>query len=123
MSGGVAAYMLWLNRPFYGFLTFDMDKLGIIRRHQWKERLKISKAAKFESDLLKLNENIALQSREILQTFVWLGSQIWSFFNSEIEKKIILYFLRRKNLAFLTDYFSYLSKGHHRSSSCNWKVL
>ena len=69
MSGGVAAYMLWLNRPFYGFLTFDM--LGIIRRHQWKERFKISKAAKFESDLLKLNENIAPQSREILQTFVW----------------------------------------------------
>ena len=69
MSGGVAAYMLWLNRLFYGFLTFDMDKLGIIRRHQWKERLKTSKAAKFESDLLKLNENIAPQSREILQTF------------------------------------------------------
>ena len=71
MSGGVAAYMLWLNRLFYGFLTFDMDKLGIIRRHQWKERLKTSKAAKFENDLLKLNENIAPQSREILQTFVW----------------------------------------------------
>ena len=34
MSGGVAAYMLWLNRLFYVFLTFDMDKLGIIRRHQ-----------------------------------------------------------------------------------------
>ena len=58
MSGGVAAYMLWLNRPFYGFLTFDMDKLGIIRRHHWKERLKISKAAKFDSDLLT-NEDIA----------------------------------------------------------------
>ena len=37
-----------------------MDKLGIIRRHHWKERLKISKAAKFESDLLKpvSNEDI-----------------------------------------------------------------
>ena len=51
--------MLWLNRPFYGFLTFDMDKLGIIRRHRWKERLKISKSAKFDSDLLKTNKDIA----------------------------------------------------------------
>ena len=73
---GVAAYMLWLNRPFYGFLPFDMDKLGIIRRHHWKERLKSSKAAKFESDLLKPNENIAPQSREILQTFVWWGHKL-----------------------------------------------
>ena len=32
--------------------------------------LSTSKAAKFESDLLKPNENIAPQSREILQTFV-----------------------------------------------------
>ena len=27
-----------------------MDKLGKIRRHDWKERHKISKTAKFESD-------------------------------------------------------------------------
>ena len=27
-----------------------MDKLGKIRRHHWKECLKISKIAKFESD-------------------------------------------------------------------------
>ena len=47
---------LWKNRP-----------------HHWKERLKISKIAKFESDLFKTNEDIAPQSREILQTFVWLG--------------------------------------------------
>ena len=32
---------------------------------------KNSKIAEFESDLLKNNENIAPQSREILQTFVW----------------------------------------------------
>ena len=66
-----------------------MDKFGKIRRHHWKECRKISKFAKFESDLLKTNNNnnfiisIALlsyvqganddkapQSREILQTFV-----------------------------------------------------
>ena len=45
------------HRPF--FSTFDMDKLGKIRRHHWKERLKINKIAKFESDLLKTNEGIA----------------------------------------------------------------
>ena len=52
-----------------------MDKLGKIRRHHWKERLKINKIAKFESDLLKTNEDIASYSREILQTFVWVGGE------------------------------------------------
>ena len=33
-----------------------------------KERFKISKIAKFESDLLKTDEDIAPQSRQILQT-------------------------------------------------------
>ena len=32
------------------FSTFDMDQLGKILRHHWKERIKISKLAKFESD-------------------------------------------------------------------------
>ena len=50
-----------------------MDKLTKIRPHHWKERLKISKSAKFESDLLKINEDINSQSREILQTLVWWG--------------------------------------------------
>ena len=47
-------------------------------KYHWKERFKISKIAKFESDLLKTNEDIASQSREILQTFVWWGAQTWS---------------------------------------------
>ena len=47
-----------------------MDKFGKIRRHHWKECRKISKFAKFESDLLKTNDDTAPQSREILQTFV-----------------------------------------------------
>ena len=41
-----------------------MDKLS--QRH-WKEPLWISKTAKFESDLLKTNEEIACQSHEMLQ--------------------------------------------------------
>ena len=54
-----------------------MDKLGKIRRHHWKKRLKISKIAKFESDLFKTNEDTtAPQSREILQPFVWWGHKL-----------------------------------------------
>ena len=41
--------------------------------------LKASKIAKFESDLLKTNEDIAPQSREILQTFVWWKSLLIHF--------------------------------------------
>ena len=55
---------------FAVFSTFDMDKLGKTRWHHWKQRLKINKIAKFKSDLLKTNKDIAPQSREILQTFV-----------------------------------------------------
>ena len=56
---------------FFSFSTFDMDKLRKIRQLRGKERLKIGKNAKFEIDLLKSNEDMALQSREILRTFVW----------------------------------------------------
>ena len=48
-----------------------MDKLGKIRRYHWKKSLKISEIAKFESDLLKTNDEIATQKREILNTFLW----------------------------------------------------
>ena len=34
-----------------------MDKFGKIRGQHWKERLKINKIAKFESDLLKTSED------------------------------------------------------------------
>ena len=47
-----------------------MDKFRKIHRHRLKERLEISKTAKFESDLLKANEDAAPQIREILQSFV-----------------------------------------------------
>ena len=48
-----------------------MYKTGQIHWLRWKERLKKNKIAKFESDLLKTNEDIAPQSHEILQMFVW----------------------------------------------------
>ena len=52
----------------------DWDHLAKIRQHDWKEPRKISKVAKFENDLLKTKEDIAPQSREILQMFVWWGA-------------------------------------------------
>ena len=58
------------------FSTFDMDQLGQIRRHHWKERLKISKTAIFESDSSQANEDIAPKSRENLQTLVWWGTSL-----------------------------------------------
>ena len=57
------------------FSTFDKDQLANIHQHYWKECLKISKPAKFESDMLEVSKDRALQSRKILQTFVWLGGK------------------------------------------------
>ena len=51
------------------------DQLAKIRKHGWKERLKISKVAKFESDLFKTYEDTAPQRREILQTFCMVGAR------------------------------------------------
>ena len=51
------------------------DQLAKTPQHGWKERLKISKVAKIESDLLKNYEDIAQQSRGILQTFCMVGAR------------------------------------------------
>ena len=45
---------------FTVFSTFEMDN------YHWKERLKISKIAKLESDLLKTDIDTAPQGRESL---------------------------------------------------------
>ena len=49
------------------FSTFDMDQLGKIRRHHWKQRLNISNNAKFVSDTSQAIEDIASQSCENLR--------------------------------------------------------
>ena len=59
---------LWLTAaidPYTIFSTFDWKQLAKIREHGWNERLKISKCVKFESDLLKTNEDTAFKSRGI----------------------------------------------------------
>ena len=53
-----------------------MDQLWKIRRHHWKKRLKISKSAKVKSDTSQESEDIAQQSCEHLQTFVWWGASL-----------------------------------------------
>ena len=50
------------------FSTFDVDKLGKIRRHHWKKRLKISKIVKIENALLKTNSS---KSRNEI---IWWGA-------------------------------------------------
>ena len=45
------------------FSTFFWGQVAKLCQHGWKESLKISKVAKFESDLLTTNKNIAPQSR------------------------------------------------------------
>ena len=58
---GVCRWFMWFlsplsrirdisNRPFGFFLNFDMVQLEKILLQHWKERLKISKTDKFESD-------------------------------------------------------------------------
>ena len=67
----VSGYIRKENFPqFFFFSTFDVDKLGKIRRYHWKQSLKICEIAKFESDLLRTNDEIAPQKREILNTFL-----------------------------------------------------
>lgn len=51
------------------FHDFLVGSVGEICQHRWKERLEISKAAKFQSSFsLKANKDIALQSHGILRT-------------------------------------------------------
>ena len=52
-----------------------MDNFGNIRPHHWKERFKMSKIAKFETDLLKAYKDTVPQSREILQMLIRRGAQ------------------------------------------------
>ena len=56
-----------MNKPFHGFfqVLIRTSSLANIHRYYWKERLKISKLAKFGSDKSEVSENIALQSRKI----------------------------------------------------------
>ena len=65
------------NRPFHCFFQLlTWTSYGKTVNTTENSDLKISKIAEFESDLLKTNKDIAPQSREILQTFVWWGVEL-----------------------------------------------
>ena len=52
---------------------FDLDKLGKISRHHWKEGLKIINIAKFERDLLKTKRrSISKSERHLRKTLQML---------------------------------------------------
>lgn len=55
-----------------------MNQFGKICGHHWKERLKISKIAKFESDVPYANKDMAPQRCEIQLTDVFMmgGGQV-----------------------------------------------
>ena len=60
------------NGPFHGFFQLlTWTSCGKTVNTTENSALKISKTPKFESDLLKTDKDVAPQSREILQTFVW----------------------------------------------------
>ena len=61
--------------PSTAFSTFDKDQLANIHRHYWKERLKISKLAKDESNMLKASEDIALQKLRHFTAVRMVGAQ------------------------------------------------
>ena len=73
--------------PIYALLLLTaagMYKLWKIRQHHWKERLKISKPTKFESDASQACEGKAPQNCEKLQTFVWWGGGVGASLCSHI---------------------------------------
>ena len=63
----VCVYMyIQLIDPSTVFSTFDVDQLRKIHQDHRKKHLKISKVAKFESDRMKTNKDIAPKSLKIL---------------------------------------------------------
>ena len=60
--------------PSTVFSTFDMDQLGKIRRHHWKDCLKISKLAEFYDRYVLASEDIASQSCRVVVVGGWGAS-------------------------------------------------
>ena len=53
-----------VERHFHGFSSFDGEQLVKIYQHHWK-------VAKFESDLLKTNKDLAPEGRGSFKRFIW----------------------------------------------------
>ena len=63
-----------------------MKQLAKIHRRRWKERLKIIKVAKFESEMLKTNKDMYPQRRENLHTLIYSGW--WHFVPVTIQTSV-----------------------------------
>ena len=59
-----------------GLLVVDVDKLGKICRHHWKERLKMSKIAK-----LKVITKIITKRYRCLHYYLYKAAKLLSFFS------------------------------------------
>ena len=82
-----------------------MDNFGNIRPHHWKGRFKISKIAKFESDLLKAYKDTSPQSREIYRCLYDVaGGGGGSDLLSTIQASINFYNFAELNLRSLKTY-------------------
>ena len=53
-----------VERHFHGFSSLGGEQLVKICQHHWK-------VAKFESDLLKTNKDLALEGRGSFKRFIW----------------------------------------------------
>ena len=61
------------NRPFHAFFFQLFLRTSQRKSVEFAGKRAFSKIVKFESDLLTTNKDVAPQSHEILQTFVWRG--------------------------------------------------
>ena len=55
-------------------VAFSWDQLAKNSSTRLKKTPKTTQVTKFESDLFKTNDNTALESRGILQMFMWRGA-------------------------------------------------
>jgi len=96
-------------RTFRGFfLTFDMDKLEKIHQFRWKERIKFSKIAKFESGLWKTNEDMPPQVATFYRRLYGGGHKLFLPSYPTIQT-----FVNFRNFAVL--YLRSLKTYHHES--------
>ena len=73
-----------MKRSFRCFFNFWHEQL----KEKRSTLLKIRKIAEFKSDLLKTNEDIAAESCENWQTFVWWGASLY------VDCKTVGFFLK-----------------------------
>ena len=80
------------------FSTFDKDQK--IHRQYWKEHLKISKPAKFETDMSEVSKDIALQKSQNFTDVCMVGG---TNFGTNLPPPYKRFKVRRTFLVFARD--------------------